>query len=94
LLLLHAPGNVMVRDLAPGESIVTQPKSMVYMDPSVQPSLHFEYPNGGGIFYNNAMHVWLRLTGPGRVAISSVYELPEVGSGRIQSTSPATVQNW
>jgi uncharacterized protein (AIM24 family) len=93
LLLVHAPGNVMVRDLAAGESIVTQPGSLVYKDPTVAPSLHFEYPNGGSMF-NNAMHLWLRLTGPGRVAISSVFEQPEIGSGRIASTSPRTVQNW
>jgi uncharacterized protein (AIM24 family) len=93
LLLLHAPGNVMVRDLAPDETIVIQPRALVYKDPTVGPSLHFEYPNGGGMF-NNAMHTWIRLAGPGRVAISSVFELPEMGRGSIESTSPATWQNW
>jgi uncharacterized protein (AIM24 family) len=92
LLLLHAPGNVMVRDLKAGESIVTQPRSLVYKDPTVLPSLHFEYPRGGGMF--NALHEWLRLTGPGRIAISSVFEQPEIGKGSIASTSPATWQNW
>jgi hypothetical protein len=40
------------------------------------------------------MHQWLRLVGPGRIAISSVYEVPEVLNGRIDSASPYTVQNW
>jgi uncharacterized protein (AIM24 family) len=92
LLLLHAPGDVMVRDLAPGEEIITQPNSLVYKDPAVMPSLHFEYPNGANQF--NAMHIWLRLVGPGRIAICSDYELPEIGKGRIASTSPATYQTW
>lgn len=93
LLLLHAAGNVMVRDLADGEEIVTQPRSLVYKDPAIAMSLHFEYPNGGNMF-NNAMHQWLRLVGPGRIAISSVYEVPETLNGRIASASPYTVQNW
>jgi uncharacterized protein (AIM24 family) len=93
LLILHAPGNVMVRDLAAGEQIVTQPRSLVYKDPSVLMSLHFEYPKGGNMF-NNAMHQWLRLVGPGRVAIGSVFEQPEALTGRIQNSSPATVQSW
>lgn len=93
LLLLHAPGNVQLRDLGEGESIIIQPRSLIYKDPSVSPSLHFEYPNGGSMF-NNAMHLWLRLTGPGRIAMSSVYELPEPLTGRIHSTSGHTVQTW
>ena len=93
LLMLHAPGNVMVRDLAPGETIVVQPRALVYKDPSVEPSLHFEYPNGNSMF-NNAMHTWIRLAGPGRVAISSVFELPEIGNGSVENTSPATWQTW
>ena len=93
LLLLHAPGNVMFRDLAAGEEIMTQPRSLIYKDPSIATSLHFEYPNGGNMF-NNAMHQWLRLVGPGRIAISSVFEQPEALTGRIASASPYTVQNW
>jgi uncharacterized protein (AIM24 family) len=92
LLFLHAPGNVLIRDLAPNETIVVQPKSIVYMDPTFQPSLHIEYPNGGASF-RNSTQVWLRLTGPGRVAISTVY-VPEVVLGQVKSASPATVQAW
>ncbi|MBV9484762.1 MAG: AIM24 family protein [Frankiaceae bacterium] len=92
LLLLHAPGNVLVRDLQPGETIVVQPKSMVYMDPTLQPSLHIEHPNGGGGF-NNSTVVWLKLVGPGRVAISSIYA-PEIVLGLIKDASACTVQTW
>jgi uncharacterized protein (AIM24 family) len=92
LLLLHAPGNVMVRDLQPGQTIVVQPNALVYKDPSVTSSLHLEYPANASMF--NSLHIWLRLDGPGRVAISSVYEQPERLNGRLHRTSTASRQAW
>ncbi len=44
LLLLHCPGNLFVRDLAPGQAILVQPGSWVYSDTSVSFGLHAEYP--------------------------------------------------
>ena len=46
LLLLHAPGNVFIRDLAPGQHILIQPSALLYKDPTVRMHLHFEYPRG------------------------------------------------
>ena len=42
LLMLHAAGNVFVRDLAPGQTILIKPTALVFKDPSVQMHLHFE----------------------------------------------------
>ncbi len=96
LLLLHAPGNVFVRDLVPNQTICIQPSALLYKDPSVGMQLHFEYPNTRGISwgpqYSNRT-VWLRMWGPGRVAVQSVYERPE-SSGYVQNHSPATVTKW
>lgn len=98
LVLLHAPGNTFVRDLAAGESILLQPSALLYRDVSVQMHLHIEYPRGTGIFsffsssYSNR-HVWLRLIGPGRVAMQSVFEREEE-SEQITNLSPATQQRW
>ena len=44
LLLLHAAGNVFVRELAPGQTILVKPTALIFKDPSVQMQLHFEHP--------------------------------------------------
>jgi uncharacterized protein (AIM24 family) len=97
LLLLHSPGNMFLRDLAYGETICIQPSSLVYKDPSVGMQLHIEYPNTGG-FVNwhrsySYRQVWLRLWGPGRLAVQSVFERPEA-SNQITNHSPATTAAW
>lgn len=80
LLLLHSPGNTMFRDLGAGETIRVPPQALLYRDLSVSPYLVAEYPSTTGWRswfgtqnYENR-HLWLALTGPGRVAISSKYE--------------------
>jgi uncharacterized protein (AIM24 family) len=94
LLLLHAPGNVFVRDLQPGQTICIQPSALMYKDPTVGMQLHFEYPGGSfgwGNYSNRSL--WLRMWGPGRVAVQSVFERPE-GVGNVSGHSPATEQRW
>jgi uncharacterized protein (AIM24 family) len=96
LLLLHAPGNTFIRDLAQGQSILVQPRSLIWKDPTVGMSLHFEYPGGNYWFSSarwDAKSIWLSLYGPGRVAIASVFEPPEV-VGPVYRNSGATLQRW
>jgi len=96
LLLLHSPGNMFIRDLAAGETICIQPTALVYKDPHVGMQLHLEYPNAGTMSWRRGFsyrQVWLRLWGPGRVAVQSVFERPE-NSGQITSHSPATRTVW
>jgi uncharacterized protein (AIM24 family) len=97
LLLLHSPGNTFIRDLAPREHLLVQPSSLLYRDISVSVHLHLEYPHSRGPFsmfrrfeYRN---IWIRLTGPGRVAVQSVFERPEK-SEYISSSSYNTVTRW
>src|SRR5262249_17067855 len=79
LLLLHAHGNVFVRELGPGDSILVKPAALIFKDPSVQMHLHFE--DAGSVqsqmlFFSipiQSRHMWLRLIGPGRVAVQSVF---------------------
>ncbi|HEV2200455.1 MAG TPA: AIM24 family protein [Bryobacteraceae bacterium] len=96
LLLLHAAGNVFVRRLAEGETILVKPTALVFKDPSVQMHLHFERPgtvfHGWGNWTNR--YLWLRLTGPGRVAIQSVFERIEGEARNLSSCSYATEQRW
>ncbi len=95
LLLLHSPGNLFVRDLAPGQAILVQPSAWVYADTSVSMSLHIEYPASGGYGWGSFQYrtVWLRLTGPGRVAVRSVFEKPE-RSSYVVASSPMTSWRW
>ena len=96
LLLLHAPGNTFVRDLAPGQRILVQPGGLIWKDPTVAMFLHFEYPRGQYWFSSaryQAKSIWLTLQGPGRVAVQSVFERPEM-AGAVQNSSGATTQYW
>jgi len=96
LLLLHAGGNVFVRDLAPGQTILVKPTSLIFKDPAVEMHLHFEQP--GQIFSGwgswATRYMWLRLIGPGRVAIQSVFDRIEGESRNITGFSYATEQLW
>lgn len=97
LLLLHAPGNTFIRDLGRNETICVQPSALLYRDPSVGIGLHLEYPNPGNTSFGlgrfSYRNVWVRLHGPGRVAIQSIFERPEA-SEAITNSSPATVARW
>jgi uncharacterized protein (AIM24 family) len=97
LLLLHSPGNSFIRDLAAGEAICVQPSALLYKDTTVGMALHLEYPNAGRMGWGRSFQyrqVWLRLWGPGRVAVQSVFERPE-GGGYITQIHPgATQTHW
>ncbi|HZT32190.1 MAG TPA: AIM24 family protein [Bryobacteraceae bacterium] len=96
LLLLHAGGNIFVRNLAPGQTILVKPSALVFKDPAVEMQLHFEQP--GAIYATwrpwGNRYLWLRLSGPGRVAIQSVFERIEGESRNMTRWSNATVTRW
>jgi uncharacterized protein (AIM24 family) len=102
LLLLHAGGSLLVRQLAPGEAILVKPTALVFKDPSVQMQLHLEHPSAGLFDLSSWIgrsswtnrSIWLRLIGPGRVAIQSVFERLEKEGGNIVGHSYATMQHW
>jgi uncharacterized protein (AIM24 family)/RNA polymerase subunit RPABC4/transcription elongation factor Spt4 len=86
LLLLHAAGNVFVRELAPGQTILLKPSALVFKDPSVNMALHYERPNSGFVFGSGQTYLWLRVAGPGRIAIQSVFDRIE-GESNITGAS-------
>jgi uncharacterized protein (AIM24 family) len=99
LVLLHAAGNVFVRELAPGQTILVKPSALVFKDPTVQMHLHVEQP--GSFFgrwntWNNwsNRYMWLRLFGPGRVAVQSVFNKTEGEDRSISNYSYTTMQRW
>jgi uncharacterized protein (AIM24 family) len=96
LLLLHAAGNVFIRQLGPGQTILIKPTALVFKDPTVQMHLHFEVPNAGFFGWGSwgNRYLWLRLIGPGRVAVQSVFDRIEGESRNITGNSYATQTGW
>ncbi len=96
LLLLHASGNVFVRQLTPGQSILIKPTALIFKDPTVSMQLHFENPHSQWRLWTsyNQRYLWLRVTGPGRIAIQSAFEPVEDDGQTITKHSPATQQQW
>ena len=98
LLLLHGNGNVFVRNLQPGQQIVIKPTALLFKDPTVMMNLHLEYPGQvRQTFWRSwgNRYVWLRLTGPGRVAVQSHFEPMEDSGNSIRATHPAaTSRQW
>ena len=97
LLLLHGAGNVFVRQLEPGQNILIKPTSLLFKDVSVVMNLHFEHPSGTWRSWRTwgDRYVWLRLTGPGRVAVQSHFEPLEDPGNTLFGTSPrTTTSQW
>ena len=100
MLLLHSPGNTFGRDLAPGARLLVQPTALLYRDVSVGMHLHLEYPHSQGMSFGSLRsrsyeyrQIWLSLTGPGRVAVQSVFARPETHE-RITSSSFSSRRSW
>lgn len=96
LLILHAAGNVFVRELAANQTILVKPTALIFKDPTVQMQLHFEHPRTGFSLWGSwaNRYLWLRLWGPGRVAVQSVFDRMEGENSNITSCSSATQQHW
>jgi uncharacterized protein (AIM24 family) len=96
LLLLHAGGNVFVRTLAEGETIMVKPPALLFKDPTVGMQLHVEYPQSGMQFWRSwgNRYLWLRMWGPGRVAVQSAYEKMEDPGSSFQSISDHSEYRW
>jgi uncharacterized protein (AIM24 family) len=73
LLILHASGNTFIRNLGDSERIYVLPRALVFKDPAVHMNIHMELPAPPGQHW--PLIPMIRLTGPGRVAIQSQYEL-------------------
>ncbi len=96
LLLLHSAGNAFVRYLAPNQTILVKPTALLFKDPTVQMQLHLEHPAGTWSSWRSwgNRYLWLRLYGPGRVAVQSAYSPMEDNGRNITRHSGATEQRW
>jgi len=72
IVWLHGYGNVFEIQLNAGEQIDIEPGGWIYKDPSVQMQTQFQRLSTG--FLASAGQVfWNRFTGPGRLALQSMY---------------------
>ena len=96
LLILHASGNVFVRQLAPNQQILIKPTSLLFKDPTVKMQLHIEQPSVTWRAWSawGERYLWLLLTGPGRVAVQSAFEPVEDNGQNITSHSYMTQFHW
>jgi uncharacterized protein (AIM24 family) len=96
LLLLHAAGNAFIRQLAPQESLLIKPTALLFKDSTVGMHLHFEHPAGTWRSWRSwgERFLWLRLIGPGRVAVHSAYDKLEDPGNTLAGSSPATRWQW
>ncbi len=69
---LHGYGNVVELVLARGEQIDIEPGGWVYKDPSVAMETQFQRLSTG-FFASAGQLSWNRFTGPGRIAVQSMY---------------------
>jgi uncharacterized protein (AIM24 family) len=100
LLLLHGQGNVFVRKLRPAQTILIKPTALLFRDPTVEMHLHMERPGARPGDFSSWLqwehrHIYLHLTGPGRVAIQSRSEPIEDSGRNITVMEPlATSRRW
>jgi uncharacterized protein (AIM24 family) len=95
-VIVQAGGNCFSRDLAEGESILVKPPALLWKDPGVGYQLHVEFPHAGMKLWRSwgNRYLWLRLWGPGRIALQSSYERLEDPGTDFQDSCQYTQQVW
>ncbi len=72
IVWLHGYGNIFEITLAPGEQIDIEPGGWIYKDPTVNMETKIQKLSTG-FFASAGQMVWNRFTGPGRLALQSMY---------------------
>lgn len=75
--MLHGYGNVFERRLAAGESILVEPGAFLYKDPTVTMQVEMQKLSTG-LFGGMGLSL-VRMTGPGRLGIQSMYHHHHTG---------------
>jgi uncharacterized protein (AIM24 family) len=78
ILWLHGFGNVFEVTLAPGEEIDIEPGAWIYKDRTVQMQTLFQKLSTG-FLASGGQICWNRFTGPGKIALQSMYSHMESG---------------
>ncbi|MBV9662201.1 MAG: AIM24 family protein [Acidimicrobiales bacterium] len=95
-VLIQSGGNAFVRDLQDGESILVKPPALLFKDPTVAWQMHVEFPRAGMKFWRSwgNRYLWLRLWGPGRVALQSSYDRLEDPGTDFRDSCQFSQQVW
>ncbi len=95
-VLVQAGGNAFFRDLAEGEVILVKPPALLYKDPTVGMGMHVEFPHAGVKLWRSwgNRYLWLRLWGPGRVALQSSYDRLEDPGTDFRESCQFSQQVW
>jgi len=96
VVVLQAGGDVSFRDLAAGETVLVKPPSVLFKDPEVSWELHVEFPSAGAKLWRSwaNRYLWLRLAGPGRVALQSNYDRLADPGGDFAESCRFTQRAW
>jgi uncharacterized protein (AIM24 family) len=96
MVLIQGKGNIFTRVLAQGETVLVKPTALLYKDHTVQMHLHFERPAGTWRSWRSwgDRYIWVRLYGPGRVAIESAFAHLEDNGNNMVNSSQASWSNW
>ncbi len=78
IVWLHGYGNIFEITLAQGEQIDIEPGGWIYKDPTVNMETKIQKLSTG-FFASAGQMVWNRFTGPGRLALQSMYMPLEAG---------------
>ena len=95
LLLLHGAGNVFIRRLQPGQTILVKPTALLYKDSTVAMQLHIEHPGNTWRSWRSwgERYIWLRLWGPGRVAVQSAFKQMEENANSLSGVCVDTTRH-
>jgi uncharacterized protein (AIM24 family) len=95
-VFVQVGGNAFLRDLAEGEQILVKPPALLFKDPSVGMQMHVEFPAAGMKFWRSwgNRYLWLRMWGPGRVALQSSYDRLEDPGTDFQDSCAFSQQAW
>ena len=93
IVFVHCRGNCFVQNLMPEQAILIKPGAFLYKDPQVKLILHVEYISIRAIGFPGGLpgaRIWLRATGPGKIAVQSAYRQTELIHESIINSSIST----
>jgi len=95
-VFVQVGGNALLRDLAEGEQILVKPPALLFKDTSVGMQMHVEFPHAGMKLWRSwgNRYLWLRMWGPGRVALQSCYDRLEDPGTDFRESCEFSQQVW
>lgn len=95
-VLIQSGGNAFLRELDEEESILVKPPALLWKDVTVAMQMHVEFPHAGMKLWKSwgNRYLWLRLFGPGRIALQSSYDRLEDPGTDFRDSCQYSQQIW